>query len=388
MARKRKLAVWRAARVVWRAALLATCVVAFSFAPNLPVRAQTLDELNAQILEHPQDVTLNLQYAHVAETQGKLRLALAAYERILINSPDDIEAQHGYERVRRVIQPADTSLRVEVGEQWDSNPADLSTDAQSDLATTARATWVDERAFGSRRWRTVANFYGEFYADQNDLNYAYLSASMGPMFDLTPTDAAIPALGLAVSSFGDSLYYEEVNAGVTIEGHKDSATYWARLRAGWRDYGDTSTSDQGPYVELMGGISQPRLFSDDDWLVVVPWLRWSGIDGATADIQNDPIAPGRYTELGAEATYNYRFNDHLFGAIGAELRDRFYSETEFAGDKRHDIYIEPEIKLTLWNLFDCSCGLTMAYRYRQNQSNDPSSDYDGQIASISLSRQF
>jgi len=46
------------------------------------------------------------------------------------------------------------------------------------------------------------------------------------------------------------------------------------------------------------------------------------------------------------------------------------------------------VKLTLWNLFDCSCGLTMAYRYRQNQSNDPASDYNGQIASISLSRQF
>src|ERR1700749_1206855 len=58
-----------------------------------------LSDLNNQILDNPADVGLNLRYAHAAESAGKLRLALAAYERILINDPHNQEAREGYERV-------------------------------------------------------------------------------------------------------------------------------------------------------------------------------------------------------------------------------------------------------------------------------------------------
>ena len=119
---KRKRRLWRAVSLAWRAVLTATYVAVFSFAPGLPAGAQSLDQLNAQIIEHPRDVSLNLQYARLAEEQGKLRLALAAYERILINDPDNADAQHGYERVRRVIEPPNTSLRAEIGEQWELEP--------------------------------------------------------------------------------------------------------------------------------------------------------------------------------------------------------------------------------------------------------------------------
>jgi surface lipoprotein assembly modifier-like protein len=160
------------------------------------------------------------------------------------------------------------------------------------------------------------------------------------------------------------------------------------LRAGYRDYGSSSTSDEGVYVELMGGLSNPRIFSDNDWVVAVPWLRWSDIDGQVNDINNDPIAPGKYAEIGAEATYNYRFNDHLFGSIGAEARDRFYETTQIAGKDRHDIYVAPKVSLTFWNPLNCACGVTMSYRYRDNQSNDPSSDYNGSNVMLSVSREF
>jgi hypothetical protein len=387
MASKRKRAPG-AGRLLWRTLLASSCIVAVSFLPNLPAHAQTLEELNAEIIQHPDDSRLNLLYAHEAEKEGKLRLALAAYERILINDPNNVEAQRGYEHVRRVLQPPNTTLRVEVGEQWDTNPADVSADAKSDFVTTARGTWVNEREFDARRWRTYVNFDADLYADQSDLNYAYASLSVGPMFDLTPNIAAIPALGVAISSFNNRFYYDEVNAGVTFEGHRDSATYWSRLRAGWRDYGKNSTSNQGPYVELMGGLSQPRIFGADDWIVAVPWLRWSNVNGQSNDLNNDPIAPGQYTELGVEATYNYRFNDHWSAGIGAEFRDRYYATTEVSGNHRHDAYAAPEASLTLWNPVGCSCGVTLNYRYRHNQSNDPLSKYDGQNVSLTVSREF
>ncbi len=55
-----------------------------------------LEALNQQILDNPQDVDLNLRYARAAEDAGKLRLALVAYERILINDPGNEEARRGY----------------------------------------------------------------------------------------------------------------------------------------------------------------------------------------------------------------------------------------------------------------------------------------------------
>jgi hypothetical protein len=354
------------------------------------VRAQPeeLGSLNEQLLQDPRNVELNLHYAHVAEEQGKLRLALAAYERVLINDPDNVQAQQGYERIRRVIEPAYSAWRVEVGEQWDSNPLNLSEAEESGATTYANVSWVDERRLGSRRWRTFASFRAEVTPEIDELNYGYASIQMGPFFDVTPTCAAIPAVGLAVSSLANEFYYAEINGSLTLEGHSGSATYWARGRVGWRSYGEDSLASQGAYAELMGGVSLPHIFSANDWITVVPWLRWSGIEGSTLNFQNDQIAPGQYWEFGLEAAYNYRISDHLSVAVGATGRDRFYSETEVAGENRRDAYIAPKASLTVWNALSCQCGLQFSYQYRDNRSNDPLSEYTGSQASVSLFRQF
>src|SRR6185436_5131629 len=136
-------------------------------------------------LANPQDAALNLQYARLAEEQGKLRLALAAYERILINNPDNVDAQHGYERVRRILEPTRTSFRVEFGEQWDSNPLDSSVEDDSAYTTFVNGTWSDERRFGARRWRTLATFQVEVTPEIDELNYGYFGVSTGPIIDLT-----------------------------------------------------------------------------------------------------------------------------------------------------------------------------------------------------------
>jgi hypothetical protein len=378
-------------RALWRAMLLAVSIGLISLWAATPAHAQAGDDLaslNAQILDNPQDSNLNIRYARLAEAQGKLRLALTAYERVLINQPDNVEAQRGYERVRRVIEPAYSSLRIEAGERWDSNALDLSDGEESAYTTFANGTWVDERRLGARRWRTYATFQAEITPDISELNYGYFGVQTGPFVDLTPNDAAIPAIGVAVSSFANEFYYGEINAGVTIEGHRDSTTYWGRLRSGYRQYGESSTSDQGFYAELMGGLSRPNIISANDWIVAVPWVRWSGIEGTTIDFLNDPVAPGEYGEYGLDASYNYRFNDHVSVAIGAMGRDRYYSTTEVAGHNRHDSFVAPKASVTFWNPFACSCGVKLSYEYRTNRSNDNFSEYQGQQASLSLVRQF
>ncbi|MBS0386527.1 MAG: DUF560 domain-containing protein [Proteobacteria bacterium] len=375
----------------WRAVLLAAGFSLAALLAAAPAGAQEnedLASLNAQILDHPQDFALNLRYARLAEAQGKLRLALAAYERVLINSPDNIEAQRGYERIRRVIEPSYSSVRLEAGEQWDSNALDLSDHEQSAYTTFVNGSWVDERRFGARRWRTYATFRAELTPEISELNYGYASIQVGPFVDLSPTDAAIPALGVAISSLANTLYFGEVNASVTIEGHRDSATYWGRVRGGYRSYGKDATAEQGFYAELMGGLSLPNIASANDWISVSPWVRWSGIEGSTLNFLNDTIAPGEYSEYGLEATYSYRINDHVSLSLGAMARDRYYSQTEVGGENRHDTYVAPKASVTLWNLVSCSCGLTFSYQYRDNHSNDSLSEYRGRQATISLVRQF
>ena len=372
-------------RVLMLAASVTVLSAAIARAQNTP----DMIDLNNRILDNPQDADLNLQYARAAESHGELRLALAAYERILINDPNNSEAQRGYERVRRAIEPAYTFARVELGERWDSNPLNLSSGGEGAYSTFARATIVDERPIASTRWRSIANFEGEVTPEIEQLNYAFLGVQTGPLIDLAPHLAAIPSIGGGIATLDGGYYFDDINLGVTLEGQQQGVSYWTRLRGGWRHYGKEWTADQGGYGELIGGVTAPRVLSERGSLVVVPWLRWSGIQGTAFNFQlNEPITPGEYAELGLDATYNYRLNDHVVVSTGVEARDRYYSKTKIAGEDRHDTYLSPQATLSLQHLLPCNCSINLTYRYRNNSSNDFTADYDANQVSLSLFAQF
>src|SRR5690242_15887070 len=76
----------------------------FSVAVALPLAMSALasgavaDELSdaAQlVLADPANADVNLDYALIAEGKGKYRLALAAYERVLLNDPNNVDAKRG-----------------------------------------------------------------------------------------------------------------------------------------------------------------------------------------------------------------------------------------------------------------------------------------------------
>jgi hypothetical protein len=368
-----------------RALLLAASVTALSAGA---ARAQDLRDLNDRILENPQDVELNLRYARLAEELGELRLALAAYERVLINNPDNEEAQRGFARVRRTLEPTYTSLRVEVGGQWDSNPRNLNGSDEEAYSVFGRATLVDERRFGSRRWRTNANFDGELVPEIDELNYAFMGAQTGPIMDVAPHLAAVPAVGVAVAALDGAYYFGEANLGVTLEGQRDGVSFWTRFRAGWRSYGEDSTAEEGAQAEIAAGVSIPRIASRTDALAIVPWVRWSGVEGSTFNFFNEEVAPGEYSELGLDVNYHYQFNDHVVVSAGALAYDRTFPQTEVAGEDRHDVYVSPQTTVTFQNLLPCQCALKATYRYRTNSSNDDAADYDAHQFSLSLVTRF
>jgi hypothetical protein len=369
----------------WRTLMLAAGVSALSAGAAL---AQELSELDDQILANPGDVELSLQYARIAEDRGELRHALAAYERVLINHPDNGEARRGYARVRRALEPTYTVLRLEVGGRWDSDP--LNTSASDEEAATAFAhmALVDERRLGSTRWRSNVNFDGEATPDIDELNYAFLGAQTGPMFDLSPNLAAIPQIGVGGSTLDGDYYFTDVNLGVTLEGQTSGTSYWTRLRGGWREHGDDSIAEDGPYVELAAGVTAPRALAEKGSFTVVPWARWSDIEGSVLNFFTGETAPGEFVELGVDANYAYRFNDSWGVSVGALAYERRFTETVVLGEDRHDTYVSPQASVMLYNALPCSCTLKVTYRYRDNRSNDDAFDYNADQISLSVRAQF
>ncbi|MBC7768289.1 MAG: hypothetical protein H7124_05840 [Phycisphaerales bacterium] len=346
-----------------------------------------MSDLNAQILEQPQDVSLNLSYARAAEAAGQTRLALVAYERILINDPSNAEARRGYERIRRAIEPGYTVMRVEAGARWDSNPRNLDAAEEEAVTGFARATLVDERRLGGARWRSVVDAELEQTPDIDELNYAYLGAQTGPMHYIGPHTAALPAIGGAVASLDDELYFTEVNLGVSFEGRGDGFSYWWRVRGGWRDFGEDFTADEGPYAELIGGVTAPQLLTDRDTLVVVPWVRWSDVEGSAFDFF-DEYAPGQYVEYGLDAEYKFRLSDHVTIAAGARARQREFDQTSVGSDTRSDTYVAPNASVTLQNMLPCACDVRARYQHRINDSNDSAAEYEADQVSLSLISRF
>jgi hypothetical protein len=251
-----------------------------------------------------------------------------------------------------------------------------------------RATLVDERRFGSRRWRTTASFDGELVPDIDELNYAYMGVQTGPIMDIAPHLAAVPALGVAVAALDNAYYFDEINLGVTLEGQRRGVSFWTRTRAGWRSYSETSTAEEGAQAEVALGVSIPRIASRSDALTIVPWARWSGVEGSAFDFLNEEIAPGEYSEFGMDVNYHHQFNDHVIVSTGALAYGRRFSRTEIAGEERRDVYVSPQATITFQNFMPCQCALKTTYRYRTNDSNDPFADYDAHQASVSLVTRF
>lgn len=370
---------------LFRAFLVAASVTALSIGVAHAQQASDLDGLGQRILDNPQDVSLNLQYAAAAEAANKPRLALVAYERILINDPTNEEARRGYERVRRAIEPSYTITRAEIGARFDSNAVNVNEDSFGETpdSTTyyGRLMIADERELGGRRWRSIANLTLENNDELEQLNYGYLGAQTGPILYMAPHIAAIPSVGAGVAMLADEHYFSEAFASLTVEGRATGISYWARARVGYRDFAESDVglvSDSGSYFELQGGLTKPYLLNERDTLTVHPFARWSSIDGDMFS-----FTPGSYTEYGVDVNYNFQLTDHVQLSAGAFLRER-----EFDGFDRTDTYVAPQASVTVQRLLPCDCDVRLQYRTRDNDSSDFNYSYDAEQVTFGLTTRF
>jgi hypothetical protein len=317
----------------------------------------------------------------IAEGRHEYRKALAAYERVLVNDPGNEAARRGLQRVRRIIEPPLTQKTMEVGATWESNPMRTPV-GDADVLGYGSFRIKDERPLGDHRWRTNLFLYGEAYAEQDTLDYASISADIGPLVDIVGTNSTFrPAIGGGTAYFDDKVYYWDVNASGLFEGYLNGAYQWLRLRVGYRQYDPSFTSGAGAYADITGRFTVQDVFHERDALSLSPFARWSGIDGLPDNGALD-FATGQYVEGGATLEYSSAVSDSLNAAINIKVSDRVYDD--IGTGSRHDWLIAPCASLVFRNLFGPQTDVRLDYKYEWNTSNMTDHTWQNQAATVAF----
>ncbi len=130
-----------------------------------------IDVLHAQILRNPANIELNLRFARLAEASGIPRWALAAYERVLAEDPQSLEARQGIQRILRGMQPSFTLVTAQLGAAYESNPRLYLPPKRGELLGIGSLSLRDERYVADNRWRSTGLLAGQVHQKNGELNY-------------------------------------------------------------------------------------------------------------------------------------------------------------------------------------------------------------------------
>jgi hypothetical protein len=358
--------------------------------------ADELARLNAQIVNDPTNIEINLRYARLAEEQGQPRKALAAYERVLVYDPNNAEAKRGLERVRVGILPAVTEIFTEFGAGWESNPHQVPTGRKSDADLFGRVSVRDERTLWDTRWRTTGLFIGNIYKDSGDLDYGYGSAAVGPVYAVGPSFTMHPAIGAAASYFDHHLFYSEAFASLIFEGYQNGWVQTYRFRGGYRDFDSFFPASDGFFADATAKFAKPEVLVAGDLFIFSPWVRWSGVGGAflvntpTVGVSND-VQLGRYGEGGARLEYYLTLVDWLVAGVNFSYSQREYAKSPLSTGgflKRRDDIYSPGASLIFRHVLSVPGDIRLDYRYERNDSNDPMSSYNDHIVTLTYARRW
>ncbi|HWM45530.1 MAG TPA: tetratricopeptide repeat protein [Xanthobacteraceae bacterium] len=375
-------------------------MIVVACATAAPAASDDLARLYARVLKNPADSAASLEYARLAEEQGKLRWALAAYERVAANDPANDEAQRGLARVRRKLQPNVTLFVAEIGGAFESNPrytnnnpSNLTT-PRGELQGFGSLQMRDERSLGDLRWRTNALATGLVHQNEGDLDYGYAGATTGPVLDFFQASTLHIGLGGGASALKHRLFYSEAVAVATIEKDLFGALQTLQLRTGYRDYGDMFPVTHGFYADARAKLSFPDAFQDGNLAVVMPWVRWSGVGGTATSFLLNEIQPGAYIEYGVRGELVRPIIDGVvFGpTVTAFARDYRGDRVPGSTEKVKDLIAGPGAVLWLPNLFTdwrgVQTALKIEYQYYRGNSNDPTRTFNDHIVASSLVMRF
>jgi hypothetical protein len=183
----------------------------------------------------------------------------------------------------------------------------------------------------------------------------------------------------------DDFYYADVNVSALFEGYLDGVYQWARFRAGYRQYGEDMTADEGFYLDATAKKAWSDVFFENDAISISPMLRWSDIDGTFNDNVAD-FSPGKYLLGSVRFGYDRVLTELVNVGASVEVSGRHFTVDEAPnGDDRQDWTISPGVSMLLKDVFGPQTGLRFEYEYEYNDSNDPDHDWDNHIVGVTAS---
>jgi hypothetical protein len=376
----------------WHLGLSLAASVCISTLPIVsPARASNqLDALYAQVLRHPENSELNLQFARAADAAGKVRWALSAYERVTVNDPSNAEAQAGLQRIRRQLQPDYSQVTVSLGSAVETNPRYYIGPRRTEVEGLASASLRDERAINGLRWRTTGAVAGQFYSQSGDLGYGYAGLNTGPVLDLFSGISMVPAIGGAATYYDHHFYYGEGAVSTTFEGASQGAYQSLQLKVAYRSYDDFFPSGDGFYTEARGRLAFPNVLGNSSVVILSSWVLYSDIQGSAISPALTELAPGAYVEGGGKLELYKGIADWLIAGASLSYSRRAYRDdvVPITGGKRADTLLIPGASWLFPHILSAQTDLRLDYKYLWDRSNDSTKSFTDHVVTATLIYRF
>jgi len=362
----------------------------------LPGESQAQDDVSSvfsRLLNNPNDAALNARYAALVEARGDMRKALGAYERALAVDPGNRDLLRAYKRVKRRLLPAVTSVTVEKGISYDSNPRQLPNTRrrEGDVTFDVSAYLFDERTLRRHRWRTEAYARGQIQGDETDLNAGEVAAWTGPVFDLNPKTRLHFAPGAAVAWLDGRRLYNDGSLRVTLERVRRGTTQSVSALLTYRDAGDSFNGSDGFIAQLSGRFKFNSKLVKGDTIYVLPRVRYSGPTGSgPGRVFSRPLFPGDFVETGSRFAYFRPIRGgKVFIGAGFATYFRHYDQTvAFGTAEREDVQVEPTAHVIFPNVGGRKFDFRIDYRYEENFSNDNTEDFSNHVVGGRVVKRF
>lgn len=342
-------------------------------ATTFPAAAQQndLQDLFRQVLNNPGDTGANVRYAQEAERRGELRKALSAYERIVLNEPGNTQARAEYERIKALLEPAQTRVQIGFGMQYETNTDLQDGNGRSDAAFVATLRVDDDRKFGSTLWRSSFQFYGDKHVESSDADFLYGNATTGPVLLVGNGWRFHPYLS-AETGFADyDFLFYAVGLGGTFETRGSEPLRSINVAVSYADF--SSGGSTGPFTAesgrdaIVAGISArlgwDNIFGKQDGLELRPQFVYNAAESS------------RFAFLQGGLTASYAISIASFaGGVGnfflspeVTVQYRNYQGKDPGRSKdREDIRVAPGLKLI--GMYENFTGV-LGYLYDRNFSN-------------------
>lgn len=359
-------------------------------------RAQDDAELRRvfeQILQDPGNPGLNLRYARLAIERGEIRKALAAYERILAQDPNNEAAKAGIRRIQRELEPSVTRVTLLLGGQYESNPHRFPGHASNryDGVLSARLQATHERLIGALRWRAEGDVYANYHTRFHDIDFGIAGGRAGPLFELGEGFRLHTFIGGSYSWLTRRTFYTEATAGATLEIERESLLKSVSVRWGYQFVGQDFSTRDATFVEVSPRFVANALLFERSIAVVTPYWRYNGVFGSGPpgiDPRSEPF-PARYHQLGIRADYFVPVFANVTFGIGAIYEYRHYFETVSDKSKnRRDHVISPSAQIIVAGLVKGQADLILSYTFEHRTSNDSTQLYDNHSAGAKILWRF